>query len=125
MMVLLLQLLLMEYTWRGLLHSARTYRVISLAMPVVLVVVARASKRRWATTIITVIYTIFILGQLWILPLFPAEPKLGPVYQKVTHFIPWDFPLLLLVPALALDLLGTRVARWTAGLRPFFWEVFS
>ena len=57
---------------------------------------------------------VFLLGQLWILPLFPAEPKLGPVYQKVTHFIPWDFPLLLLVPALALDLLASRVASWTA-----------
>ncbi len=112
MMVLLLQLLLMEYTWRGLLHSARAYGVISLAIPVVLISVARAANRRWATTIIITIYTFFLLGQLWILPLFPAEPKLGPVYQKVTHFIPWDFPLLLLVPALALDFLSPRVASW-------------
>ena len=37
---------------------------------------------------------------LWILPLFPAEPKLGPVYHPVTHFIPWEFPLLLIIPAL-------------------------
>jgi hypothetical protein len=114
MMVLLLQLLIMEYTWRGLLHSARAYRVISLAIPVVLIGVARAAKRRWATTIVTAIYTFFLLGQLWILPLFPAEPKLGPVYQKVTHLIPWDFPLLLLVPAVALDLLAPRVASWAA-----------
>jgi hypothetical protein len=114
MMVLLLQLLIMEYTWRGLLHSARAYRVISLAIPVVLVGVARAAKRRWAATSIAAIYTLSLLGQLWILPLFQAEPKLGPVYQRVTHFIPWDFPLLLLVPALALDLLAPRLANWTA-----------
>jgi hypothetical protein len=114
MMLLLLQLLIMEYTWRGQLHSARAYRVISLAFPAVLVGVARAAKRRWATTIISAIYSLFLLGQLWILPLFPAEPKLGPVYQKITHFIPWDFPLLLMVPALALDLLARRAVRWSA-----------
>ena len=25
---------------------------------------------------------------VWILPLFPAEPKLGPVYQRVTRLVP-------------------------------------
>ena len=29
---------------------------------------------------------------------FPAEPKLGPVYHPVTHFIPWEFPLLVIDP---------------------------
>ena len=36
------------------------------------------------------------MALLWILPLFPAEPKLGPVYYNVTHFVPPAFPLLLL-----------------------------
>ena len=110
MIVLLLQLLVMEYTWRGLLHGARAYQVISLAIPFVLFAVSCASENRWGATLITAIYTLFLLGQLWILPLFPAEPKLGPVYQKVTHFIPWDFPLWLLVPAFLLDLLRPRIA---------------
>lgn len=57
-------------------------------------------------------YTAFWLGMLWILPLFPAQPKLGPVYQHVTHFIPMPFPLLLIVPALALDLLWPTVVLW-------------
>jgi hypothetical protein len=48
----------------------------------------------------------------WILPLFPAEPKLGPVYHSVTQFIPPELPLLLIVPALALDLLWHRTAAW-------------
>ncbi len=39
---------------------------------------------------------------------FPAEPKLGPVYRQVTHFIPWEFPLLLIVPAFAIDLILQR-----------------
>lgn len=41
----------------------------------------------------------------WLLPLFPAEPKLGPVYHKVTHLVPLSFPLLLIVPAVVTDLL--------------------
>ena len=47
-----------------------------------------------------------------ILPLFPAEPKLGPVYQHVTHFVPPEFPLLLIVPAFVLDLLWQRTGHW-------------
>jgi len=42
----------------------------------------------------------------------PAEPKLGPVYQHVTHFVPPEFPLLLIVPALALDLMWQRTGHW-------------
>jgi hypothetical protein len=47
-----------------------------------------------------------------ILPLFPAEPKLGPVYQHVTHFVPPPFPLLLIVPGLVLDLFWTVSRGW-------------
>jgi hypothetical protein len=49
---------------------------------------------------------------LWILPLFPATPKLGPVYQKITHLVPMEFPLLVIVPALFLDLLGPKIVVW-------------
>ena len=56
----------------------------------------------------TAVYTAFGLAFLWILPLVPAEPKLGPVYRQVTHLIPWEFPLLILIPALAIDLILQR-----------------
>ena len=36
-----------------------------------------------------------------VLPLFPAQPLLGPIYVQVGTFMPPDFPLLLVVPALA------------------------
>jgi hypothetical protein len=48
----------------------------------------------------------------WILPLFPAQPKLGPVYHQLTQFTPPEFPFLLIVPALALDLLWQHTADW-------------
>src|SRR5262249_12531870 len=36
----------------------------------------------------------------------------GPRAPSVTHFIPWEFPLLVIVPALAVDLLLQRTAGW-------------
>jgi hypothetical protein len=52
-----------------------------------------------------------------VLPLFPAEPKLGPVYNPVTHFVPSNFPVLLIVPAFFVDLLWQRTESWNAWLR--------
>jgi hypothetical protein len=79
---------------------------------VVLAIGARSSGSRWGATAVAGVYSVFILLMSWILPLFPAEPKLGPVYVQVTHFVPPEFPLLLIVPAIALDLLWQRTERW-------------
>ncbi len=117
MIVVLLMILLMEYTGRTQMHTARFYRVICMFVPAVLIGVAQASGRRWASTMVAAVYTVFLLGLLWILPLFPAEPKLGPVYQRVTHFIPAAFPVLLIVPALVLDWLRLRLSSWSGWSR--------
>jgi hypothetical protein len=58
------------------------------------------------------IYMGVFLLLLWIVPLFPGEPKLGPVYQHVTHMLPLAFPALIVFPALALDLLWPRMKNW-------------
>ena len=109
--------LITEYTGSAALHSATAYLVVSLAVPLGLVGVARASEHRWGNTIIAAVYTAAVLAQLWILPLFAAQPKLGPVYQNVTHFIPMAFPLLLIVPGLALDLLWRAIKGWKPWLQ--------
>jgi hypothetical protein len=93
----------LEWTNRIFLHSAISYVVISIGMLLLLESLARASGHRWARTIMTGIYSAFCLLMLWILPLFPAVPKLGPVYQNITHMVPLPFPVLLVVPALVLD----------------------
>ena len=93
-------------------HNARFYIVVFIGTPVILAALAIASERKWASTIITAVYSAFALGFLWLLPLFPAEPKLGPVFREVTHFIPWEFPLLLVVPAFVMDLIMQRTAAW-------------
>jgi hypothetical protein len=45
---------------------------------------------------------------MWTLQLFPATPKLAPIYNPVTHMVPPFFPLLLVVPAFGIDLLMHR-----------------
>ncbi len=112
MILVALLVLVLEFTHRVFLHTAICYRSICILTPIVLAIASRATGLRWAATIVSAIYTVFLLGLLWILPLFPAQPKLGPVLHEVTQFIPSGFPLLVLIPALVLDLVWPRVAGW-------------
>jgi len=114
MIIICLMILIFEYALRVYMHSGFFYRVVSITVPGVLAGLARASRRKWAASIVMGIYSIFLLGCLWILPLFAATPKLGPVYQPVTHFVPPEFPVLLIAPAVALDWLWQRSGRWNA-----------
>jgi len=117
MVLICLFILIFEYNLRLYMHGGRFYRVVSMVVPIVLAAVSIASGRRWACTIVMAYYSVFLLLMLWILPLGPAEPKLGPVYRQVTHLVPAEFPLLLIVPAIVLDLLFAHTARWNNWLR--------
>jgi len=94
------------------LHSTLAYIAIAIAIPVAFAVVARASGHPWACTITAAIYMAFTIAEILIFPLFPASPKLGPVFYPVTHMVPANFPVLLIVPAVALDLLWQRTPTW-------------
>ena len=104
-------ILLLERTGRVGQHSAITYLVVSFPLLFLLETFARASQHRWARTIVAGTYTVVCLLMLWILPLFSAKPKLGPVYQSVTHMVPLPFPLLIVVPAFFLDLIWPRLKQ--------------
>ena len=110
MLTILLLMLITEYTGYTQAHSAIYYRALALAMPLVLVGIARASGYKWAATKVAAIYFVLWLLALWLVPLVPAEPKLGPVYTRVTHLVPGDFPILLFAGAAALDFLLDRLA---------------
>jgi len=104
----------LEFTSRNMMHSALFYRIVGIVAPVFLVAVARASGRRFAMTTMAGIGMLYTLLSLWILPLFPAQPKLGPVFYQVTHMIPaQDFPLLVIAGAFALDLVRSRATKWS------------
>jgi hypothetical protein len=109
MMLVLTMFFRMEYTLEIFLHRSSAYLSVAIGVPLYLGAVWKASRNRWACTWMTAIYTLFVIGLILILPLFPAEPKLGPVFQQVTHFIPPQFPLLMIVPAVLLDLLWAKI----------------
>src|SRR5215472_3981367 len=101
-----------EYTFRVFMHGATFYFVVALIAPIWFAAIAAATKHPWAATIATAAYTALHLAFTWVFPLFPAEPKLGPVYQKITHLIPPDFPTLLIVGAIVFDLARQRIGSW-------------
>jgi hypothetical protein len=112
MMVSLAMTVVWEYTYRVFLHSSRSYIAVSIVTPILLVGAVRASGRRWAATVMAAIFSLYAMVLLWVFPLFPVTTRLGPVYQHITHFVPMEFPLLLIAPAVALDLLGLAFPAW-------------
>jgi hypothetical protein len=97
-----------EFTWDVVLHTTGAYMALAIAVPIAFAAISRASRNRWACTIVATVYTVFVVGEILVLPLFPATPKLGPVFYPVTHFVPGKFPVLIIVPAILLDLLWQR-----------------
>lgn len=87
------------------MRSPMFYRMTAVVIPVALIAAARASTLRWPATTVAMIYTALQLALVWILQLVPATPLLAPIYNPVTHMVPPPFPLLLIVPALLIDLL--------------------
>ncbi|QRR00078.1 hypothetical protein [Dyadobacter sandarakinus] len=102
--------LLSEELGRMESHHSRFYIFGASAFPLLLMAVGKAVKHRWTVTAVTCVYTALMLGTLWIIPLFPAEPKLGPILNHFDHYQPFAFPLLLVMPALAIDLLRHQFA---------------
>jgi hypothetical protein len=111
LMTVLTMFFRMEYTWDIFLHGAGAYISVAIGVPLYFSAVWKASRTRWACTWMTGIYTLFMIGMILVLPLFPAEPKLGPVFQTVTQFIPPKFPPLIIVPAILLDLLWAKIGE--------------
>ena len=108
-----------EYTFVQRQHSSIFYIVCSAVFPAILIAGARASRLRWPATITALIYMSVMAAQVWILPLFPGSPKLGPIGHTVTQMVPLAFPILLVAPGLAIDLVLHRMAdrnRWLVSL---------
>ena len=108
LLLVLSSTLAIEYTQRWDMHQANFYQVASVAFGFFLISGARASVARWPATIIALVYMVLIESLVLILPLFAAQPLLGPIYVATDRFMPPDFPLLVFVPALAIDVLMRR-----------------
>jgi hypothetical protein len=103
---------LQEFTWDVALHRASAYIAMAIGLPALFAMFWEASRYRWACTVTAAIYTAMGIAEILILPLFPAQPKLGPVFFPVTHMVPAKFPILILPAAFALDLLWQRMRAW-------------
>lgn len=97
-----------EYLERWMMHHSLFYQVTSGIFLFFLVAVVRSSQLKWAVTVTTGVYMLLMAFLVWVLPLFHAEPRLGPILNHFNHYQPFHFPLLLVFPAMALDWLMYR-----------------
>jgi hypothetical protein len=112
LLVVMVATMISEYASRANnMHQPLFYQVAAGAFPVLLVALGRSGRLRLPATASAAVYTGIILATMWILQLFPGQARLAPIYTRVTHMVPPEFPLLLVVPALAIDLLLRRAGR--------------
>ncbi len=112
MLLLILTTAAFTYTaYPNTFRGSQFYLVSAVVYVLPLVVVARSARRRWPATTAAVLYLGVSLALIWTLQAFSAVPKLAPIYREITHMVPPPFPLLLVVPALVIDLLVRREQR--------------
>jgi hypothetical protein len=92
-------------------HNATFYEVAAACFPTALVATARSARIPWPATLAAACYMGITLVMTWSLPLFPATPRLAPVYNPITHMVAAPFPLVLVAPAMGLDILVRRFGR--------------
>lgn len=102
-------------------HNARYYVTAAIALPFYLVAMGRASLLRWPITIIAGLFMLFLVVPSWVLENMPAEPRLGPVLNPITHYQPFTFPPLLIIPAFIMDWLIYRFGNPTTGRKLNDW----
>ena len=112
-----------EYIRRWEMHQSLFYQVSCGVFPFLLTGAARASTARWPATLVAAVYTGVTFLMLWILPLFEGRPLLGPIYVHLDRFVPPDPPLLLIAPAIVIDLLLHRFAGRRAVVRAATGEI--
>lgn len=93
-------------------HSASFYQWSCALYPFTLALFHRVQDRAFGSTRAVLCYTLILAAMVWLLPLFPAKPLAAPVYNRLDHFLPPPFPLLLIFPSLALDLVFLYQRQW-------------
>jgi hypothetical protein len=125
LLVVMASVFLIEHSWPNQQRTSLFYQVSAATFPLYLVGMARASKARWGATWISLIYMGIVMALAWVLPLFPGQPRLGPIYNPITHFVPLPFPLLLVVPAFGIDLVRMWVGQGGGWKRDWLLVLFA
>jgi hypothetical protein len=102
-LVVMAAVFLIEHSFPNEQRTTIFYQFSAATFPLYLIGMGRASKFRWGATWVALVYMGIVMAMAWVLPLFPGTPRLGPIYNPVTHFVPLPFPLLLVVPAIGVD----------------------
>ncbi len=117
--VVMAAILLSEFSHPNEQHTALFYKVSCAIYPALLVAAARSSRLRWPATVTAASYMLIVASMVWILPRFAAQPLLGPINNPMDSMAPPAFPLLLVIPALGLDVLlrnRERLGGWKTAL---------
>ena len=116
--ILMVATLFTEYLMMPNAHHSPPFFYASAAVfPCLLVSVARGAASRWGATGAAGVYMGVTLLMIWILQLFPAQPMLAPILRQVDHMVPPSFPLLLIVPALTIDVIINRIPAGAGRIR--------
>jgi len=97
-----------DYLHVGAMRGALFYIIATVSSLLLLPAFGRALRFKWGMTAITGGYFLLVAISNWIFQLFPAEPKLGPILTHITYFQPAEFPALVFIPAIAMDLVLQR-----------------
>jgi hypothetical protein len=84
-------------------HGAGFYQISCAVYPITLVALAVAGPGKFSATFGATVAIGLGLLALWLLPLVPGSPQVAPIYNPRDHLMPPPFPLLLVAPALAID----------------------
>ncbi|MEA5405946.1 hypothetical protein VB776_23610 [Arcicella sp. DC2W] len=97
-----------EFLGRWNMHGALFYQIGSALFPLLIIPFSRASGSKWGATYSALIYMIYYIAINATLRMFPAEPLLGPIANPVTFYQTTAFPLLLVFPAMVIDILFAK-----------------
>jgi hypothetical protein len=75
------------------MHGSAFYKLTAVVVPILLVAFARGSRLKWPATTTALLYMGIVLINIWVTELFPAQPRLAPIYNPVTHMVPSPFPV--------------------------------
>jgi len=110
-LIVMAAVFLIEYSFPNQQRTIKFYQASAATFPLYLMGMGRASKFRWGATWVALVYMGIVMLMAWLLPLFPGTPRLGPIYNPIHHFVPLPFPLVLVVPALGIDLLRNWIGH--------------
>ena len=101
----------------NLQHGPRYFFTSAAVFPFLLVGMARGATSRWGATGAAGVYMSATMLMIWILQLFPAQPMLAPIMRPIDHMVPPWFPILLVAPALVVDVFVNRIPVGAGRLR--------